>query len=175
MYYYSFDLLEYLLFMQIILKVLLVDDEEQVLKANSQWLELSGFSVTCCNTAKAAISELQKGFIGVVISDVKMPGMDGLTLLEKAQVINVDLPVILITGHGDVSMAVEALHKGAYDFLEKPFDPARLKEQIDRAHEQLQLKLQNQQLRYRLSEQSGISAKILGESKDIQLVRDEIL
>ncbi|WP_163830861.1 sigma-54-dependent transcriptional regulator [Spartinivicinus ruber] len=156
-------------------KVLLVDDEEQVLKANRQWLELSGFSVICCNTAKAAINELQQGFIGIVISDVKMPGMDGFALLEQAKTINADLPIILITGHGDVSMAVEALHKGAYDFIEKPFDPDRLKERIQRAQEQLQLKIKNQQLRQQLAEQSGISAKLIGESKAIQQVHDEIL
>ncbi|MDE1465068.1 sigma-54-dependent transcriptional regulator [Spartinivicinus poritis] len=156
-------------------KVLLVDDEEQVLKANSQWLELSGFSVICCNTAHEAINQLQQGFTGVVISDVKMPGIDGLTLLEQAKELNSNLPIILITGHGDVSMAVEALHKGAYDFIEKPFDPDRLKERIQRADEQLQLKIKNQQLRQQLAEQSGISAKLLGESKAIQQVREEIL
>ena len=74
-------------------------------------------------------------FAGVVISDIRMPGMDGMALLRRLQSIDPGLPVILMTGHGDVPMAVEAMRIGAFDFVEKPFEPERLAELCRKAGE----------------------------------------
>ena len=78
------------------------------------------------DSAETALKSLGPDFPGVVVSDIKMPGMDGMALLRRLQAIDPGLPVILMTGHGDVPMAVEAMRIGAFDFVEKPFDPERL-------------------------------------------------
>ncbi len=107
-------------------QVIFVDDEATIREAVQQWLELSGFEVRLCLRAEECLGTLDKSFAGVVISDVRMPGMDGLQLLANLQAVDRDLPVIMVTGHGDVPMAVEAMRQGAYDFIEKPFTPERL-------------------------------------------------
>ena len=96
-----------------------------------------------CTCAEECLSQLPEHFPGVVVSDVRMPGMGGLALLERLQTLDVDLPVILLTGHGDVPMAVEAMREGAYDFLEKPFSPEALLSSLRRALEKRQLVLEN--------------------------------
>ncbi|EMM2242679.1 TPA: sigma-54-dependent Fis family transcriptional regulator, partial [Pseudomonas aeruginosa] len=106
-------------------QVIFVDDEATIREAVQQWLELSGFEVRLCLRAEECLGALDKSFAGVVISDVRMPGMDGLQLLANLQAVDRDLPVIMVTGHGDVPMAVEAMRQGAYDFIEKPFTPER--------------------------------------------------
>lgn len=106
--------------------VIVVDDEASIRTAVEQWLSLSGFSVQLFARAEECLAHLPQHFPGVIISDVRMPGMDGLQLLERLQADDPDLPVILLTGHGDVPMAVEAMRSGAYDFLEKPFTPQHL-------------------------------------------------
>ena len=85
---------------------------------------------------------LVPGFPGILLTDVKLPGMDGLALLERAKRIDPDLPVILVTGHGDISMAVQAMRLGAYDFIEKPFSSDRLNEVVSRALERHRLALE---------------------------------
>jgi len=103
-------------------QVIVVDDEVAIREAVQQWLELSGFEVRSCASAGEALALVDRDFPGIVVSDVRMPGTDGLQLLDKLLQIDTDLPVILVTGHGDVPMAVEALKQGVADFLEKPFD-----------------------------------------------------
>lgn len=95
--------------------VIVVDDEASIRTAVEQWLSLSGFSVQLFAHAEACLAQLPEHFAGVIISDVRMPGIDGLQLLERLQTADPDLPVILLTGHGDVPMAVEAMRNGAYD------------------------------------------------------------
>lgn len=96
--------------------VIVVDDEASILTAVEQWLTLSGFSVQLHNRAEACLAQLPEHFPGVVVSDVRMPGMDGLQLLEQLLARDADLPVILLTGHGDVPMAVQAMRKGPTTF-----------------------------------------------------------
>src|SRR5471030_415061 len=106
--------------------VIVVDDEAPIREAVEQWLTLSGFNVQLCSRAEDCLAQLPEHFPGVIVSDVRMPGMSGLELLNQLQSRDADLPVILLTGHGDVPMAVEAIRDGAYDFLEKPFSPETL-------------------------------------------------
>ena len=110
------------------LKVVIIDDEKDVRESISQWLMLSGFETQEFQSAEEALKVINKDYPGVIISDIKMPDMNGIEFLKKLMVKDSTIPVILITGHGDVSMAVEAMHLGAYDFLEKPFDPNKIVE-----------------------------------------------
>ena len=106
--------------------VMVVDDESSIRSAVEQWLSLSGFDVQLFSRADECLAQLPKHFAGVILSDVRMPGMSGLELLAEVQQRDAELPVILLTGHGDVPMAVDAMRDGAYDFLEKPFSPEAL-------------------------------------------------
>ncbi|PKL96994.1 MAG: DNA-binding response regulator, partial [Gammaproteobacteria bacterium HGW-Gammaproteobacteria-7] len=83
-------------------QVIVVDDEAAIREAVQQWLELSGLHVRSCASAAQALALIDRDFAGVVVSDVRMPGTDGLQLLDKLLELDRDLPVILVTGHGDV-------------------------------------------------------------------------
>ncbi|SFH53928.1 sigma-54-dependent transcriptional regulator [Modicisalibacter xianhensis] len=156
------------------LPVWLVDDDPGVRESLTQWLELSDLAVRAFDSAEAALAELATGAdCGVLISDVKMPGLDGLALLRQVQASDAGLPVMLITGHGDVPMAVEAMREGAWDFIEKPFEPERLEERVRRALERRQLHHENDRLRQALR-QGDLAARLLGESPGIRRLRDQI-
>ena len=126
--------------------VLLVDDDKDVRLALGQTLELAGHKVTLAGSYIVAIDHVTPGFAGVVVSDIRMPGKDGFDLLERCRKIDKDLPVIFLTGEGDVPMAVEAIYAGAYDFLEKPCSPKHLLATVRRAAEKRGLVLQNRRL-----------------------------
>lgn len=104
-------------------RILLVDDEEELRRSSAQALELAGFRVDTFACAEDALERIAFSFHGVVISDIRMPGMDGMTFLQRIREIDAELPVILVTGHGDVQLAVRAMREGAYDFVEKPSPP----------------------------------------------------
>ena len=96
--------------------VIVIDDEEHVRKACAQSLELAGFISDTEESAEDALDSLSRSFPGVLITDVRLDGMDGLEFLSKVLELDEDIPVIIITGHGDVAMAVKAMHEGAFDF-----------------------------------------------------------
>jgi two-component system, NtrC family, C4-dicarboxylate transport response regulator DctD len=155
-------------------KVLFVDDEKHIRIANRQTLELAGFDVQCFSSAEQILPLLSLEWSGVVVCDIRMPGMDGLTLLGKAQAIDRDLPVILITGHGDISMAVNAIRDGAYDFIEKPFAPDRLVETVRRAMDKRNLTVENRNLRTELEAQSAPGPRIIGRTPAMQRLRTTV-
>lgn len=154
--------------------VLLVDDEEAMRTATAQWLDLAGYSVTAMVDARSALEQLTVDFDGVVISDVKMPRMDGMALQQAIAAIDSDIPVVLVTGHGDVSMAVEAMRNGAYDFIEKPYAPERLLEIARRACDKRRLVLENRALRRRLDEASDIERRLIGHSAPMRRLRQDV-
>lgn len=156
-------------------QVLVVDDEVAIREAVQQWLELSGFSVQTCSSAAQALALVDRDFPGVVISDVRMPGTGGLQLLEKLIELDRDLPVIMVTGHGDVPMAVQALHQGAYDFIEKPFTPERLLDSVRRALEKRRLVCENRELRQQFANKDRIESQLLGVSRPMENLRRQIL
>jgi two-component system C4-dicarboxylate transport response regulator DctD len=131
--------------------------------------------VRSCASAEQALSLIDRDFPGVVISDVRMPGTNGLQLLDKVLELDRDLPVIMVTGHGDVPMAVHALRQGAYDFIEKPFTPERLLESVRRALDKRRLVCENRKLRQQFAFKDHIEAQLLGVSRPMENLRRQIL
>ena len=156
-------------------QVIVVDDEAAIREAVQQWLELSGFEVRACASASEALALVDRDFPGIVVSDVRMPGSDGLQLLDKLLQIDSDLPVILVTGHGDVPMAVQALRQGAYDFIEKPFTPERLLDSVRRALDKRRLVCENRQLRQQVADKGRIESQLIGISRPMENLRRQIL
>ena len=115
-----------------VINIVLVDDDAAVLDSLQQYLSRQGINVACFSSAELFLGSVG-GAPGVecIVADVRMPGLSGLQLVER---IGKSVPVILITGHGDVDMAVAAIKLGAFDFIEKPFDESRLLESIQKAH-----------------------------------------
>ncbi|MDR3515203.1 MAG: sigma-54 dependent transcriptional regulator [Azospirillaceae bacterium] len=148
--------------------ILLVDDEPQIRNAGKQTLELAGHSVICCQSGEAALKLVNRDS-GILITDVRMPGMDGFALMERALAIDADLPVIMITGHGDVSIALRAIRSGAYDFIEKPFPAEMLVDTVGRAVERRVLIMENRRLKEELVAAS--ETNIIGRSPAIERVR----
>src|ERR1700744_4840106 len=127
-------------------RVGLIDDDRDLLAAQAQGLEIAGFAVRAFSSGAQALGQIGADFDGVVLSDVRMPQMDGLSLFRRIQAIDPEIPVILITGHGDVPMAVQALKDGAYDFLTKPYPIEELMVSLRRAAQQRRLVMENRQL-----------------------------
>src|SRR5258705_10008285 len=127
--------------------ILFVDDEAPIRHAVTQWLGLAGFETLVHEQASTALNALSMDFPGVLVTDLKMHGLNGMDLLRHSQQMDPELPVIVITGHGDIETAVEAMRLGAYDFIEKPFAPERFLEVGRRASEKRRLGEENQRLR----------------------------
>jgi two-component system C4-dicarboxylate transport response regulator DctD len=157
------------------LKVLFVEDDPAVRLGSQQALQLAGLEVQAFDSAEQVRRHIVVDFAGILVSDIKLPGMDGLALLRLAKTIDPDLPVILVTGHGDISMAVEAMRQGAYDFIEKPFSSEHLSEVVKRALDKRRLTLEVLSLRRQLENRQGIESKILGHSPAIASLRRTIL
>lgn len=155
-------------------KVIFIDDEKHIRQANRQTLELADLDVTCFDCAEKAIPYLSMGWPGVVICDIRLPKMDGLTFLTQSQKIDTDLPVILITGHGDISTAVKAMRDGAYDFIEKPYSAERLVKTVERALEKRALTLENRELRQELEAHSTPGPRIIGKTPAMVRLRATI-
>lgn len=134
--------------------VILVEDDAALGPAVAQALTLEGMEVALFGDADSALAALSSDFPGVVVSDVRLPGMDGLTLFAQLQERDPDLPVIFTTGHGDVAMAVAAMKAGAADFLTKPYSSAALIRAITSAAERRRLVLENRRLRDALQQQA---------------------
>lgn len=157
------------------MKVAIVDDEADMRASISQWLALSGFDTETYASAEEALKGIGSDFPGVVVSDVRMPGMDGMAFLKRLMSLDSGLPVIIITGHGDVPMAVEAMRVGAFDFLEKPFNPDRMTELAKKATNARRLTLDNRALRRELSDGTTIMKKLIGTSPVMDRLREDIL
>ena len=131
-------------------EILVVDDDLYLLAAIKQTLVLNGYTVETFGNPVEALSGLDDHSFAAVLADIRMPEMNGMELLERILEKDPDLPVILITGHGDISMAVEAVKKGAYNFLQKPVDEDIILATLSRAIERRQLVLENRRLEQQL-------------------------
>ncbi|BCM83996.1 sigma-54-dependent transcriptional regulator [Methylobacterium indicum] len=152
-------------------RVVFVDDEEEVRRANGQSLDLAGFSVETHADAESALRAVLADPPGVVVTDVRLPGLDGLGLFSALQEADPELPVILITGHGDITMAVRAMRAGAYDFLAKPYPAETLVASVRRALERRKLVIENRSLRSRLDAAVAEDPAFLGVSPAITRLR----
>ncbi len=157
------------------LKIAIVDDEQDMRQSISQWLALSGYDTETFGSAEEALKGIGNDYPGIVVSDIKMPGMDGMQFLKRLMSTDSSLPVIMITGHGDVPMAVEAMRVGAFDFLEKPFNPDRMTELAKRATTNRRLTLDNRALRKELSDGTKLMKKLIGSSPVMERLREDIL
>ncbi len=157
------------------MKIAIVDDEKDMRQSISQWLALSGFETETFESAEEALKVIGADYPGVVVSDIRMPGIDGMQFLKKLMGLDSALPVIMITGHGDVPMAVEAMRVGAFDFLEKPFNPDRMTELAKRATNARRLTLDGRALRRELGDGTTIMRKLIGTSPVMERLREDIL
>lgn len=154
--------------------VLFVDDDPELREANVQALQLAGLEVRPFADARSALAAIDTGFTGMVVSDIRMPGMDGLELFAAIRAIDLDIPVILISGHADVPMAVRALREGAFDFLAKPFAADHLIAACARALQTRSLVLENRALRAAASAAADSESPLIGDSPVMARLRDTI-
>ncbi|WP_229673704.1 sigma-54-dependent transcriptional regulator [Sphingomonas prati] len=156
------------------MQVLLVDDDDGLRGALAQAFELAGIDVIAEHRPAAALARIDPAFPGIVVSDVRMPGMEGTELFRRIAAIDAEIPVILMTGHGDVAMAVAALKDGAHDFVTKPFAADRLIASARRAMATRRLVLDNRALRAAAEQAAGGDA-LIGETAVMVRLRDTIV
>lgn len=157
-----------------ITQVLLVDDDAAVRDAVAQTLELADLEPIIAASFVAAKDLITSGFRGVILSDIRMPGRDGFHLLEYAKAQDPDLPVILLTGEGDVPMAVKAMDQGAFGFLEKPCSPNDLLSVLERALHTRSLVLENRRLRILVETGDPAARLLFGDSDLAQAMRTRV-
>ncbi|MCB1472566.1 MAG: sigma-54-dependent Fis family transcriptional regulator [Rhodobiaceae bacterium] len=154
--------------------VLLVDDDDDLRLTLAQGLELAGFAVEAFAGAEGVLEHISQDFAGVLVSDIRLPGIDGVALMKAVLDVDAAMPVVLITGHGDVSMAVDAMKAGAYDFIEKPFATSALEAVVTRAIDRRRLVLENRVLREQLSGATGLEERIVGRSAAAVQLRKQV-
>lgn len=155
-------------------RVILIDDDKDFLDAQVQALELAGFAVQAFLSGTEALRHITREFDGVIVSDVRMPNMDGLSLFKHVNELDPELPVLLLTGHGDVPMAVQALKDGVYDFLIKPFSVAELIASLGRASQKRELVIENRNLRKLHASYSNAKTALIGESMVMDSLRQTL-
>lgn len=154
-------------------RILLVDDDRDLLKAATDWLSISGFYVTAFHRPEEAFSAMANVEPDVIVTDIRMPSIDGMTLLNSIVRKNRDIPVVLITAHGDVGLAVQAMKQGAEDFLEKPYDADRLLSVLDKAVEKRRMKQEISRLQGLVGD-DGEKHAIVGDSPAIRALRGRL-
>ena len=154
--------------------ILLVDDEEPIRLSCLQAFDLEEIPSKGFASTTGVMDHISRSFEGVVVTDVRMPVESGMDLLQRILAIDPDIPVILITGHGDVALAVEAMRKGAYDFIEKPFETDRLIEVVRRGLEKRRLVLENRQLTQQVEQTDGLSSILIGRTKVMRQLRQDV-
>ncbi len=154
--------------------VLLVDDDASVREALSQTLELAGYAPITMGSFVAAKDHIRTEFSGVILSDIRMPGRDGFHLLSYAQDVDPELPVILLTGEGDIPMAVQAMGQGAFDFLEKPCAAADLLAVLDRAFAARSQVIEQRALKSELERGDPAARLLFGLSPQAEALRQRV-
>jgi two-component system C4-dicarboxylate transport response regulator DctD len=155
--------------------ILLVDDEPEIRTSYSQALDLAGFAVRSFPTAESVLDLLGHEFDGVLIADIRLPRMDGMTLLGRVRAIDPEIPVVLVTGHADLPFAVRAMREGAYDFLEKPAGAQLLATVARRATDFRRLVVENRRLRSAVGPTDSIESRLTGRSSRIEEIRYQIM
>ena len=153
------------------LSVLIIEDDAHMRLGCVQVMQLAGIEVRGFGSAEEALRNVSRGFRGVIVTDMRLPGMDGMAVINHCRELDADLPVLVITGHGDITMAVESMRSGAYDFITKPFAPEVLLEVVKRALEKRALTLEISNLRERVARLEGVEGKLIGISPQMERVR----
>ena len=153
--------------------IAIVDDEGDIRSALRQMLELEQLHPIEFADAESALAKIDANFRGIVVADLRMPGLDGSGLFNRLLRCDPELPVIMMSGHGDIATAVDLVQRGAYDFLSKPFEPTTLIASVRRALEKRTLVLENRSLREHPVVTS--SGSILGESPEIEQLRQTMV
>jgi two-component system NtrC family response regulator len=152
-------------------RVLLADDDESLRRVQQYQLTKAGFAVTTCADGDSALEEFRENLHDLVVTDIRMPGLDGLELLARLRAISPETPVIVITGHGTVETAVQAMKQGAFDFLTKPFPTDTLQLTLERALKMAQLQRENKELR-RAVERTFAFENLVGSSASMRRLYD---
>ncbi len=153
--------------------LLLVDDDERLRTAAGKVLAAEGYCVVGAATGREALEKLKQAAFAVVVSDLRLPDLDGIALLKKVREQLPESEVVMITGHGSVENAVEAMRLGAYDFIQKPLDSAALLKTVAKALEKQRLTRENRQLRRQLEQRRGVEA-LIGDSPSMQGIKQLI-
>jgi DNA-binding NtrC family response regulator len=146
-------------------RILVVDDEAVVRESLHAWFSTDEYPIEMAAGGPEAIRKLQESNWDILLTDVKMPGMDGLELQKKAKEIDPDIPVIIMTAYASVESAMQAIREGAYDYVTKPLDPEDLEQIINRAAERRQLVRENVELKKRIEAISGEAQKRFGRAE----------
>lgn len=152
--------------------IIFVDDDDALRAATTQSLELADIDVRAFADAESALAEIDARFVGAIVTDIRMPRLDGLEFFARIRAIDPDIPVILITGHADVPMAIGALQSGAFDFLAKPYATEHLVASVRKALETRRLVLDNRMLR--AAAESSVDSPLIGDSPVMAQVRATI-
>jgi DNA-binding NtrC family response regulator len=156
------------------LSILIVDDEEVVRDSLVHWFTEEGYEVEAAADASDALAKLAGREFDLLIADIRMPGMDGIELLEKMRAEQLDTSVIVMTGYASVETAVRALKHGAFDYITKPFDPDDLSVVVRNALEQHRLKRENRVLREQIAGDDHAIGELVGQSEAMRKVREQI-
>ncbi|SIR37867.1 two-component system, NtrC family, C4-dicarboxylate transport response regulator DctD [Rhizobium sp. RU20A] len=155
-------------------RIILVDDDRDHLRAATDWLTVNGFEVLAFERAEEAYKAIADGPVDLVLTDLRMPGIDGMTLLSSIARKKPGLPVILLTAHGDVSLAVEALKRGAENFIEKPYNAERLVTILVKAIEKSRMSQEIGRLQKLVVEKDNEASAIVGDSAAMRALRQRI-
>lgn len=156
-------------------RIVVAEDDAAFRASVAQSLQLAGYEVVQFEDAESAAHYLASNTAAAVLTDLRLPRANGLFLLERIKQKDAELPVVMMTGHGDIPTAIQAIRAGAYDFLEKPFGRERLLAVVARASDQYALVVENRQLKQRLAASSGIDQIIRGDSAPVRELRDLVL
>lgn len=148
-------------------KILVIDDEKSIRNALTDILEFEKHQVDAVENGLAGLEKMQAETYDVIFSDIKMPQMDGLELLQRAVEMGVETPIVMISGHGNIETAVESIKKGAYDFIEKPIDLNRLLVVVRNALDKKTLVAETKKLKKKIGKQY----EMIGESEPIKHLR----
>jgi DNA-binding NtrC family response regulator len=149
-------------------RVLVIDDEDAIRKSLRMVLEYEGYEFLEAASGPEGLETLKRESPDAVLLDIKMPGMDGLEVLQAARGRDAQIPILMISGHGDIPTAVEAIHKGAYDFLEKPLESQRVLTSLRNAIERTRLRNENIRLRHEVEDRH----RMIGDSAAMKAVRE---
>lgn len=155
------------------ISILVVDDEDSVRDSLSNWFSEDGFRVECAENARKALSILETDVFDIILTDLKMPGMDGLELLQRIKTLNKDSIIIVMTAFATVDTAVKALKEGAFDYVTKPFDPDDLSHLIRNATKQISLTKENETLKIRVDSLESVE-DLIGKSEALKKVLKEV-